>query len=258
MKIDTWILTFNRQKQLNRLIGALNAEGIQPNVFSNHPLVNIDEGNDVDSVVVNTLNNAKSNSWCARSWNSIFIKAFYENKVDGLICIQDDTMIKPGFLDHFMKCAAHYDFIHAPAGDQFFYLTLDVLRATSWWDERYIGCYAGDCDFFKRAFLNYDKSRISNFDTHQWGWKHNVCGIEKFIDTELATKMCGDYENQHWEIEKITPVNKTLLAAQAHYHAKWGCDIDSSGPAHITGTASLVPEIQWYPSMAKELRFNGW
>lgn len=257
MKIATWILTFNRPTQLNRLIENLGAEGITSNVFSNHPYAHIADSNagNVDRVVVNTLNNAQSNSWCARSWNSIFIKAFFEDKVDGLVCFQDDTNIRPGFLKHFLSCAEKYDFIHAPAGDQFFYLTLDVLRATSWWDERYIGCYCGDCDFFKRVWLNYDKSRVSNLDSHGWGWSHNPCGIERYIDTELITKQCGPYENQHWALDKLAPVNKTLLAAQAHYHAKWGIDLDSGGPAITNGTTQLIPEIDWYPSMSKELGF---
>lgn len=244
---------------LNRLIKNLNSEGIQPNVFSNHPVCFIDEGNKVDRVIINTLNNEKSNSWCARSWNSIFIKAFVEDGVDGVICIQDDTNIKPGFRGKMLELIPKYDFISAPAGDQFFYLTKDVLKTVGFWDERYIGCYAGDADFFKRVYLNYEKTLISQQDSHNWGWVHNPCGIERYIDTELQTKTCQpNYENQHWELDKLGKINKTLLASQDHYRKKWGVDLDCGKPAILVGTNQLIPEIMWYPSMAHQMGFYGW
>lgn len=256
MKISTWILTFNRPVVLNRLIRNLNTEGIHPNVFSNHPILHIDEGLTVDRTVINTLNNVKSNSWCARSWNSIFIKAFLEAGDDGVICIQDDTNVKPGFLESFMEAANKYDFISGPAGDQFFYLTRDVVKKIGWFDERYIGCYCGDADYFKRVFLGYDKDKVSQTDSHSWGWQHNPSSLIGFIDTELGSKTCQpSYENQHWALDKLGKVNRTLLAAQAHYKAKWGMDLDNNGPMNTKAVDQLLPEIDWYPSMSAKLGY---
>jgi hypothetical protein len=242
---------------LNRLIENLNKEDIQPNVFSNHPVLEVREGLNVDRTVVNTLNNDKSNSWCARSWNSIFIKAFVEDEVDGVICLQDDTNIKPGFKNKMLSLIPQYDFISAPAGDQFFYMSKEVLQTVGWWDERYIGCYCGDAEFFKRVYLKYDRTRISQFDTHNWGWRHNTCGIENYIDTEYGTKMCQPgYENQHWALDKMARVNKTLMHSQAHYRAKWGIDLDCGRPAIEVGTEQLIPDIDWYPAFSHILNFK--
>jgi hypothetical protein len=242
---------------LNRLIENLNKEDIQPNVFSNHPVLEVREGLNVDRTVVNTLNNDKSNSWCARSWNSIFIKAFVEDEVDGVICLQDDTNIKPGFKNKMLSLIPQYDFISAPAGDQFFYMSKDGLRTIHWFDERYIGCYCGDSDFFKRAYLKLPKERVSQSDTHSWGWRHNPCGIERYIDTEYGSKMCQPgYENQHWALDKMARVNKTLLYSQAHYKARWGYELDNNGPAIHKGTTLLIPDIDWYPAFSHILNFR--
>lgn len=248
MKIAVWILTFNRPVVLNRLIRNLNNEGIQPNIFSNHPVCEY-EGV-VDRVVINTLNNEKSNSWCARSWNSIFIKAFVEDKVDGVVCIQDDTNIRRGFLNELVKVTDDYDFISGPAGDQFFYITKDVVRKVGWFDERYIGCYCGDADYFKRVYLDYDRNRVSQIDTHNWGWVHNPSSLIDYIDTELGSKTCQpNYENQHWALDRMAKVNRTLLHSQDHYRRKWDCDLDCGRPANVTGTDKIIPDIDWYPAM---------
>lgn len=258
MKIATWILTFNRQTVLNRLIKNLNSNGIQPNVFSNHPQCFIENGNVVDRVVINTLNNEKSNSWCARSWNSIFIKAFVEDEVDAIICIQDDTDIRPTFRNVFLQEASKFDFISGPAGDQFFYITRDVVRSVGWWDERYIGCYCGDADYFKRVYLEHgNRARISQKDSHNWGWSHNPSPLIDCIDTEYVTKTCQpNYENQHWALDKLANVNKTLLHSQDHYRKKWGADLDCGLPANVTGTTHQIAEIDWYPAFSSQLGFR--
>lgn len=247
-KIETWILTFNRPEALNRLIRNLNTEGIVPHVFSNHPKVTL-SGLVSSKCVVNTLNSEKSNSWCARSWNSIYLKAFM--KSDGVICIQDDTDIKPGFGDWISRAANMFDFVSGPAGDQFHYIHKRALQRIGWWDERYIGCYCGDADYFKRAYLKYDRDKVSQVDTHNWGWVHNPCGLGQFIDTEYQTKTCdADYENQHWALDKLGSVNKTLLASQAHYKSKWGVDLDCGRPA--IAFDGNPHEIDWYPWATKE------
>jgi hypothetical protein len=257
MKIATWILTFNRPVVLERLMMNLNNEGITPNVFSNHPDCFIPGRCNIDRLVINSLNNELSNSWCARSWNSIFIKAFVEDKVDAIICLQDDTNIRPGFLKQLIDDLQLYDFISGPAGDQFFYITKDVLRHVHWWDERYIGCYCGDAEFFKRVYLNYDRDRVSQKDTHSWGWSHNPARTIDYIDTEYQTKTCEpNYENQHWALAKIGKTNKTLLASQAHYKNRWGVELDNNGPANINGINLLTPNIDWYPAMSAILDFT--
>ena len=255
--IQVWILTFNRSVVLNRLVKRFNSQKVYPHIFSNHPVVSLEPETEVSRVVVNTLNSVKSNSWCARSWNSIFLKAFENPLIDGVVCIQDDTDIRDGWREAFVERVSSYDFISAPAGDQFFYIHKNVLKKVGWFDERYIGCYCGDADYFKRVYLAYDKGRVSQYDTHNWGWKHNPCGIEKYLDTEFNTKTCQPgYENQHWELEKLDSINRTLKHSQTHYERKWGVELDCGYPANEMGTTQQIPEIDWYPWATKEFNIT--
>ena len=100
MKISTWILTYKRPVALNRLVKNLNHFGIVPSIMNNDPSglsLDVDSVDMVGDIITNELNAPESSSWCARSWNSIFIKAFHEQKADGVICIQDDCNISSGF-----------------------------------------------------------------------------------------------------------------------------------------------------------------
>ena len=81
--MQVWILTFNRPQALNRQINTFGASPIHDiHIFSNHPEVRLTEENSkrVKSVTYNTLSDPEANSYCARSWNNIFIKAFKDNE----------------------------------------------------------------------------------------------------------------------------------------------------------------------------------
>lgn len=251
--VSLWILTFNRPIALNRLITELGRQGIRSNIMSNHSVVQLTEESKsyTDQVVVNSLNTDESNLWNARSWNSVFLKAL-QHTTD-IACIQDDTFIHPEFATWLREWRKQYDFIWGPAGDQFYYITLDVLRKSGYWDERFCSPYCGDADFMKRVYHSgYDKNRMSIEDTHDWGFVHNSIGIRQAIRTELQSKSIDpDYENVHWHMERIQPEdgrdrNKTLLRAQAYYQKKWGHVLNNNGPEVATYTPSL-PEIDWYP-----------
>lgn len=257
MIIETWILTFNRSDALNRLIKHLNMQAIVPCVLSNHPECFISERNTIADLVINTLNCEFSNAWTARSWNTIMMKGFKkERATDGIILIQDDTDIGPNFKEWFSEQAQKFDFISGPAGDQFFYLTKEVLKKIGWFDERYIGAYCADADFFKRVYLEWNKERVSIQDSHNWGFNHNTCGLSDHIITDLPSKQIGgNYENQHWAIEKLNPVNKTLLHSQAHYASKWGHMLDCNQPC-INWPIKLIADIDWYPWFSSKEGFT--
>lgn len=242
--ISVWILTFNRPAALNRLIGSLGRQGMRCNVFSNHPIVDIwPEGQQfVDEVIVNTLNSPESNSWCARSWNTMMMKGFVRNP--RLVLLQDDTDVGPGFAGWLNEQAGRYDFIWGPAGDQFHYLTIDVLRATGWWDERFIGCYCGDFDFLKRVYFGYDKARISIEENHPGvAFHHNPCGIVNHVNIN-AKAIDATYTNQH--VDFLMKGCQTILDSEAFYEAKWGARLPDNGPA-INYPDRRIPEIDWYP-----------
>ena len=241
--MQTWILTFNRPVALNRLVTELGRQGMRVNIFSNHPQLQLTEESHsyLDSYIINTLNSEDSNSWCARSWNTILMKAFVNT--DEVVCLQDDTMVGPDFVSWINEQKKTYDFIWGPAGDQFFYLTKDVFKSVGYWDERYIGCYCGDADWMKRVYSSYDTNKISVVDTHDWGFRHNDCGVHQVVNTHVKA-IDPNYENQHEELER--KASGTVICAQTHFINKWGRPLNGTGPVNQNDERRLT-EIDWYP-----------
>lgn len=263
--MQVWILTFNRPHALNRLIHHFGFMGYKVNIFSNHPKVQLLEQNrqHVDKIIVNTLNCEESNSWCARSWNTIYMKGFAED--NELVCIQDDTDIGPGFRTWIEQVSQKYDFIWGPAGDQFHFIRKNILQWVGWWDERYIGCYAGDADYLKRVyvFLNITQelSRLSVSDSHNWGFIHNNCNLPEHVITTYESKTIDpDYDNQHWEFQRILGDgdrtggdNPVIRAAQANFYNKWLVELDTGQPMINAILPKMMPrEIDWYPWASKK------
>ena len=263
--MDVWILTFNRPEALNRLIGRLGEQGHTVNIFSNHPQIKLIPAyrKYIKEIVVNTLNCEESNSWCARSWNNILIKHFHNTEHKNITCIQDDTFVGETFGEWIDVVSKQYDFIWGPAGDQFFYMTFDAFKKIGWWDEEFLGCYAGDAEYVKRAYMALDKDRISVEDSHNWGFRHNPCGISENIITTYESKTIDpNYDNQHWEFEKMygqntrtTETNPTIKACQAHFIEKWGIELDNGKPV-IGDLNRRKKEVNWYPWFAKKYGVN--
>lgn len=255
--MQVWILTFNRPKVLNRQISYFGQRGYDVCVFSNHPEVHVDEDNNkyIKQIVINTLSDKESNSYCARSWNNIFIKCFKTE--DEAIFVQDDTAISGDVKPFIDSNRDKYDLIWCPAGDTFFYMKKSVLAKVGWFDERYLGCYCGDADFLKRCFMNYDKTRLSVNDSHDWGFAMNDIGIRScFSSNRQDRELDTTYINQHHEIEGIVGVhtNSILDHSTNHFKAKWGTPgngINGIGSMLLYLNPPLFPEIDWYPWFTK-------
>lgn len=258
--MQIWILTFDRSTALNRLINHFGQQGYRSNIFSNHPNVDINVVNQsfIDRVIINSLNSAESNSWCARSWNSILMKAFDDNE-DEAILIQDDTDIHTNFGKWIEEQKKQYDFMWGPAGDQFHFIRKDVLKKVGWWDERYIGCYCGDAEYVKRVYHTWNKARISVEDSHNWGFRHNPSGISEHVITTWESKVVANpgYENQHWEFERIDKCNPTLKHSQKHFLDKWGVLLDNNRPV-IESWNRQMEEVDWYPWFSKKHGFTAY
>jgi hypothetical protein len=251
--MNTWILTFNRPAALNRQISSFKTwTGV--NIFTNHPYVQLNqEHHDSHSagnlpVLYNSLSDQEATSYCARSWNNIFLKGF--KYVDEMICVQDDTFITDPerFKDLILSNKDKYDLIWGPAGDQFFYLKKKVLQTVGWFDERYLGCYCGDADWLKRVWNNYDRNRLSISESHDWGFKHNNIGLENIIPTHINSKRIdATYINQHEEIEQAVgaKTNRVLEHSQLFYEEKWGHPLN--GNPLNSRVEPLIEEIDWYP-----------
>jgi len=255
MNIDFWILTFERPLALDRLITQFGKQGVKVNVFSNSPHIELNKSTFETyspSIIVNSLNDRNSSSWCARAWNSIFLKGFQNS--DALVCIQDDTNISDDFIEWLENVSQQNDFISGPTGDQFFYIHKKVFQKIGWWDERYLGCYCGDADYFKRVYLGYDKTRVSIQDTHNWGTIYNPCGVMDSIITTFESKTIDpNYDNQHWVLEKLCESNPTLQHSQGWYRRKWGIDLDINASFICNGVDKIESDVNWYPSHSKIL-----
>jgi hypothetical protein len=163
--MDTWILTFDRPQALNRQINAFK-DWTDVKVFTNHPEIGLTADNRtlLDSgklfILHNTLSDPEATSYCARSWNNIFLKGFKD--AQEMICVQDDTWITNpvAFRDLILANKDKYDLIWGPGGDQFFYVKKKVLQQIGWFDERYLGCYCGDADWLKRIWQQYDRNKL--------------------------------------------------------------------------------------------------
>lgn len=255
---QVWILTFDREIALNRQIEYFGKNDIRVNIFSNHPTVTIHEENAqfVDKVIVNTLSHEDSTSYCARSWNNIFIKCFLDKSVDGAFFCQDDTFIKSSdYVKTVLKFSDKFDLIWGPLGDTVFYLKKRVLEKIGWFDERFLGCYCFDCDFINRCYKKYDKDRLSIEEVHDWGWKHNTIGVSNYVDTSMHSRAVDEnYKNQHAEmVEKCG--DAVMTSAQAHFKAKWstpGNGINGIGPVHLYKSPQVILDIDWYPWFTKK------
>lgn len=254
--LNTWVLTFNRPQALNRQIDAFSF-WTKVHIFTNHPQIGLTEKNrkllDAGKIEIinNTLSDPEATSYCARSWNNIFIKGFKE--ADELICVQDDTFITDPIQLRalIVQNRDKYDFMWAPAGDQFFYVKKKVLQSIGWFDERYLGCYCGDADWLKRIWQQYDRNKISISESHDWGFTHNSIGLEEIIPTYIQSKSIDPtYVNQHEEIEQAVgkDTNRILEHSQAFYVSKWGHMLNGAPINRADVPAgSLVAEIDWYP-----------
>ena len=255
--MQVWILTFNRPVVLNRQIETFGNLGYDIHIFSNYSSLQIQESNKkfIKEIVFNNLSDDESNSYCARSWNNIFIKCFKTQ--DEAIFVQDDTWCRPEIGSIIEDNKNKYDLIWGPAGDTFFFLRKKLLSKIGWFDERYLACYCGDADFLKRAWHYYDKERLSIAETHDWGWYYNDIGIRNAISWDLGSKcLDSSYINQHQENElKIGSSNYMLVHSQAHFKNKWntpGNGINNIGPICNYDNPPQFPEIDWYPWFTKK------
>lgn len=256
--MKTWILTFNRPAALNRQIATF-APWSDVHIFSNHPEVmltgehNAMYQNGKLPILYNSLSDPEATSYCARSWNNIFLKAFKD--ADELLCVQDDTMVTnpEGLKNLILANRDRYDLIWGPGGDQFFYVKKKVLQTVGWFDERYLGCYCGDADWLKRIWQQCDHNRLSVFETHDWGFVHNDIGLGNYFRWDIQSKAIDpSYVNQHHEIEGVVgaSTNRILDYSQAFYAMKWNQRLNGTGPItqdYFTDPGSLIEEIDWYP-----------
>lgn len=261
--IQYWILTFNRPKSLERLVGHFNEQGIHPNIYSNAPTLQSYPGKH-SRLVFNHVGNDSSSSWCARSWNSIYLKALEAPEYgDSIVCLQDDTDISPNFVKWIEDASTKYDFMFGPAGDQFHYITKSVVQKVGWWDERYNGCYCADADYLRRVMHHYDKpDRVSVEESHGWGFFYNSSGIaENVIPRNPYNVVDADYKNQHTHLDEIAKTdqkdkfttNYVVEQARHNYETKWGVPLVDNRPCAAGGQEwPLTTEYDWYPWATKK------
>jgi len=263
--MQVFILTFRRPVSLNRLISNLGKQGYNCNIWSNAPsrdlIINPENEQYLASVYFNSVNTSEASSWCARAWNSIYIKGFEYD--DEIVCLQDDTDVSPNFVQWIEEQKKRYDFIFGCAGDQFHYIHKRVLQKIGYWDENYNGCYCGDAEYLKRVYFEYDRERISVEENHGWGFHHNPCGIVQHIIPWTHQNIIEpNYVNQHTQLENLdgnVPINRdihntnvTVIQARRRFLQKWGVPLDADKPV-IHNYNRLLPETDYYPWFSKKI-----
>lgn len=253
MSLPCWILTFDRSAALNRQIDTFKSWA-SIHIFTNHPRVSFTAENldlydrGLLPVLHNTLSDPEATSYCARSWNSIFLKAFKTE--DYCIFVQDDTLITDpiGLRDFILSRKDRYDLQWFPGGDQFFAMSKKVLETVGFFDERFPFCYCGDADFLNRVWQNCDRDRLSIAETHDWGFSHNAENALSFFRWDVPSKSIDPtYINQHWANERLSPQNHGLVAAQKHWENKWGHPLNGVGSFTQFVDPPRFREIQLYP-----------
>lgn len=257
--MNCWILTFSRPAALNRQIAAFGRwTGVK--IFSNHPEIQLtSEHADFHKagdlpILYNSLSDPEATAYTARSWNSMFLKCFKEE--DEAIFVQDDTHITnwEAVRDIVLTNKERYDFMWAPAGDQFWYMKKKVLQEVGFFDERFsTGAFCGDADFLKRVWLNYDRNKLSIVEKHDFGFSHNSIGLENYIPTDIHSKAIdSNYQNQHQEIQRLDPRDVWMSYAQEFWKQKWGHPLNGVGPITQFSEPPKFPELFLYPWFTKK------
>jgi len=259
LDVPIWILTYKRTDCLNRLIHQFIDEGFTNiNILSSHSTLEVEEDilnlGVLKNVVINTLNDDDSNAWCARNWNTCFLKALKTH--DSVMCVQDDTTVNRGFGKWFLDASDKYDFLWGPAGDQWFYLTREVLATVGFWDERFLSCWCGDMDMVRRVYWKYDQNKISIEDSHAyWGFVHNPSGITQMVNQgDVRPWLTTKHVNQHHEMEAKGIDKPILLYCMSFYKQKWGKDVWTK--INTSPAKNLIEEIDWYPWFTRNYMFR--
>lgn len=252
MKIKFYIVTYNRQRDLNLTMQSLlNSDlfslghEVQLFIVNNHSNFQLDpQYAPMVTVLHNVLRPDFSCGHLSRNYNEILIHGFKnpaEPDCDLVMHSHDDNLFHPDFLSQLLVYHQNYDLLTFSQGCGFMSYTPKALRTIGMWDERFctIGYHEGD--YFLRG-IKYMGDRISINDPNQLRvWNPLPHIVTKIPDTHLNTA--------HRNSQVHYSVCRQL------FEKKWGTVKDTGYPANLKALipTPLIPMYMMYPYFEKFL-----
>jgi len=197
MKIKFYIVTYNREKELNETLRSLfntdysNYE-VQFFIVNNHTSIKFnDKYADKVTVLENVFRPDNSTGHLSRNYNEIIlhgIKDVTDPDCDILIHSHDDNLFKENFFSEIIKNHEQFDFITFSQGCGLCsYLPLAIDRI-GLWDERFctIGYHEGD--YFLRALITDPTNKKTSINDPNQGREYNAL-------PPLCIKQSGTHQN---------------------------------------------------------------
>jgi len=171
--IKLFICTFNNHEMLKRSFSSANARGVE--------IVVINNGRPIITSSCQVINNAARPSFStghlARTWNQALMHGFVNLQwpsAELVVTIQDDAVLKNGWVDELKKLHEKFDFVQMGHGDEFCSYKVNAVRRIGMWDERFCTIQYQEADYLLRARLALgDRASINDdFGGHFRSWNN--------------------------------------------------------------------------------------
>jgi hypothetical protein len=173
MRIKIYFVTYQETQVLNETLDSFFStcdvnKFCEICIINNHSNFFLEE-KFVDKVKV-IHNNGRpdfSTGHLSRNWNQAILHGFQNLKepdCDILIHCQNDVKFFSGWLEKIISLHEKFDFIATGAGDCFCSYTVDAIKKTGIWDERYCGIGYQEADYFIRSvYHNPERTCINDY-----------------------------------------------------------------------------------------------
>jgi len=161
MKTKIFIVTYKNRDAVKKCIKSIFSSDVdlldyQIYVINNYQELDTKKWNILYNVKV--LNNATrpdfSFGHLARSWNQALINGFQDLKnpdCELVVCLQDDTIVKPDCFSKIIELHKKYDFYQGGAGDQIMTFNVNAVRRIGIFDERFCAVGYQEMEYCERA-----------------------------------------------------------------------------------------------------------
>lgn len=166
MRIKVFIVTYNndailKERALKSLLESINLKdpkhSITFTILNNFGTLKLEPEHEGKFEVINNHGRPDwSTGHLARSWNQALMFGFKNltnPDADIVVCMQNDAVVKPEWINVICKLHETYDFVHVGRGDEFHsYKPAHVIKV-GMWDERFCGIGDQEGDYFVRSVL---------------------------------------------------------------------------------------------------------
>ena len=177
-KIKIYMVTYRGHTRLKPTLASLFGSDLvdydyELNIINNHTDIRLPEQFEGKvNIIHNSLRPDFSWGHLPRNWNQALINGF-ESLVDPacdiVVCTQDDSIFRKDWVAKLLAAHERFSFVQNGHGDQFHSYTVEAVRHTGLWDERFIMSRHA-ADYFWRCVM-HNKNQCSFQDVvHQRIW----------------------------------------------------------------------------------------